>query len=977
MKEAVHCQSFLLPSATRKSKHKNHSFRMTDSAILSSVKVSSAVDNQLIRRLSAGPLEVFQKQKEFHYNEYIEFQEGNSMTDNKPSGRPTGRPGTGKTGSAGVHKRGEGLGTGKVGNVDYDERKASAATSSNQAPSGDRNMSNNPLTGIGGLGGYTGSSGSHYSGGQSGYHGNTHYTHSSEQSPLNGIGGLGSGNTGMPGGAPKKRSGGLLRIIFMILLVLFVMNMLGMCGGGSSGNNGGSNSGLAVTSTPAPTTAPSSASNPSASVNGTWNAPTTTYVDANASAVSTTVAQGAREKFTKLKGDGKDTVTMLVYMCGTDLETNYGMATTDLNEMLYAQNSDKLNIVVETGGTKRWKNSVISSSTNQRWLIKNRNISALDKNVGKKAMTDPTTLTDFIKWGAKNYPADRYILVLWDHGGGSLAGYAHDELYPNGTMTVDEISSALKNGGIKFDIIGFDACLMANMETAIAVEPYADYLLASDETEPGTGWYYTNWVSSLAKNTSTPSTELGKQIIDDFINASHQSSSRDKTTLSLIDLAEFSGTIPGIFSEFSKEIVTEIHGDNFQQVANARGTTREFAPTTRIDQIDLIHFCKNLGTASSNALASSIQSCVKYNRCNNITNAYGLSIYFPYYSPRNVSGAVKVYENIGMDSNYTSAVRSFATMAASGQVVNSNNTNTLFDILGGGSSYSGSQTYDPMDILSLLLGGGSSSSGYDSYGYDSGYYSSPYTNSYGSGYSGQGISVYDLLGGSSGADESVYDLFSQLYGRAHVNAGNLILTENSAGQKTLSLSQSEWDAVRDINLNVWVDDGEGYIDLGIDPIYSFDDEGALIVDYDGLWAGINGQVVSYYPLYAEPMSEQEYRYGFYVPIMYNGERADIILEYNNDAPSGEVLGIRKVYEDGITAKGYLEMNDGDTIEFLCDYYDYDGNYQDTYYLGEPLTVSGDLVVDRLELEDVTALFGYRLTDIYNANMWTPMLEYNN
>ena len=147
-------------------------------------------------------------------------------------------------------------------------------------------------------------------------------------------------------------------------------------------------------------------------------------------------------------------------------------------------------------------------------------------------------------------------------------GYAHDEFYPNDTMTVDEISTALKNGGVKFDWIGFDACLMANMETAIAVEPYADYLIASEETEPGTGWYYTNWLSQLAGNTSLPTTSIGKAIIDDFIQASYQSSSRDKTTLSLIDLAEFSGTIPGIFSEFSKEITATIKSDEFTQVAD-------------------------------------------------------------------------------------------------------------------------------------------------------------------------------------------------------------------------------------------------------------------------------------------------------------------------------------------------------------------------------------------------------------------------
>lgn len=904
------------------------------------------------------------------------------MADNKPSGRPTGgrptgRPQSKPTASGKVYKRGDGLGTGKVGNADYRER-TEGQNAKRPESTGDRgSYGSSPLGSIGGLGGNNASYGSH-----------NQSNHQSGMSPLGGIGGLGGG-LGSSGGSqnpyggsplgtgrPKRSGGGLLRIILIIAIVLFVMNMLGMCGTSSSSSQGGS--GITVT-TPVPTAAPTANTNANAGTQsssasiGHWNPPTTTYEDTNLSNVSTEVSGGAREKFTKLLGNGNDQVTVLIYMCGTDLETNYGMATSDLNEMLYATHSDKVNIVVETGGTRRWKNSVMANTTNQRWLIADRSVVALDKNVGKKAMTDPATLTDFIKWGTANYPANRYFLILWDHGGGSLSGYAHDELYPNGTMTVDEISRALKDSGVKFDAVGFDACLMANMETAIAVEPYADYLIASEETEPGTGWYYTNWVTNLSKNSSMPTTEIGKQIIDDFITASYQASSRDKTSLSLLDLAEFSGTVPSIFSEFAKEMTANIKGDNFRQVAAARSNTKEFATSTKIDQIDLIHFCKNLGTTSASKLASSIQSCVKYNRCNNMNNAYGLSIYFPYYSPRNVNGAIQVYQNLGMDSDYTDAVRSFATLNASGQVANGYSSNSLFDILGGGSSYSqDSYSYDPTDILNLLLGGATSGGSSSSYGnsYSSG--------SYGSGYSGSGLSLYDLLGGQQAVDTDSLDLYSMLVGRNHLDPGNLVLTENSAGQKVLSLSQDDWDMIQNINLNVWVDDGKGYIDLGLDSVYSFDDEGSLIVDgYEGTWIGINEQVVSYYQTGGEYVSDDEWTYSGYIPVMYNGERANIEIEFTAENPDGEVLGVRRIYDDGMAAKGYIEMMDGDTIDFLCDYYGYNGEYKDTYYLGEQLTVLGDLEVTGMELEDVKARYGYRLTDYYNANSWTPMLEYEN
>ena len=86
-----------------------------------------------------------------------------------------------------------------------------------------------------------------------------------------------------------------------------------------------------------------------------------------------------------------------------------------------------------------------------------------------------------------------------------------------------------KNGGVKFDIIGFDACLMATLETALVAEQYGDYLIASEAVEPGTGWYYTNWLSALSENPAIDSLDLGKQIIDDYVKMSGNS----QTTLSI------------------------------------------------------------------------------------------------------------------------------------------------------------------------------------------------------------------------------------------------------------------------------------------------------------------------------------------------------------------------------------------------------------------------------------------------------------
>ena len=80
------------------------------------------------------------------------------------------------------------------------------------------------------------------------------------------------------------------------------------------------------------------------SVSSGWDNP------ANTGRLDTSVAKGAREKYTKLLGNGRDTATIMVYMCGTDLESRNGMGTADLKEMLAAGVGDGLNLLVYTGG---------------------------------------------------------------------------------------------------------------------------------------------------------------------------------------------------------------------------------------------------------------------------------------------------------------------------------------------------------------------------------------------------------------------------------------------------------------------------------------------------------------------------------------------------------------------------------------------------------------------------------------------------
>ena len=212
-------------------------------------------------------------------------------------------------------------------------------------------------------------------------------------------------------------------------------------------------------------------------VSSGWNS------GANTGSLDTAVAEGARDKYTKIMGKGEDKATVMVYLCGTDLESRSKMATSDLQEMIDAPISEDINVIVYSGGCNQWQNRAMSSRTNQIWQIKDEGIVCLEEDLGSYPLTDPDTLSFFIRWCAKNFPANRNSLIFWDHGGGSVSGYGYDEKFPTaGGMSLGEIDKALTEGSVKFDFVGFDACLMATAENALMLAKHADFMIASEET---------------------------------------------------------------------------------------------------------------------------------------------------------------------------------------------------------------------------------------------------------------------------------------------------------------------------------------------------------------------------------------------------------------------------------------------------------------------------------------------------------------
>ncbi len=746
-----------------------------------------------------------------------------------------------------------------------------------------------------------------------------------------------------------SRGGGKFGLVAVLVIIMLVARKFGF--GGGSGNSGSiipgaSSSDSTMTTIMNLLTGPANYTTSSSDYSS--------YVGSVPSNVGldTTVAQGARAKRTNIIGNGSDNITIMMYVCGTDLESKSGMASSDLNEICAATLSNNINVIVYTGGCSSWKNTTnanISSRVNQIYKVSNGKLELLESDMGNKSMTDPATLTEFIKYCTKNYPANRQELILWDHGSGSISGFGYDEKFRNsGSMTLSGIDKALNNAGTTFDFIGFDACLMATVENGLMLSKYADYMIASEETEPGVGWYYTNWLTRLSSDTSMETIEIGKMIVDDFVDVCDRRCNGQKTTLSVVDLAELEYTVPGELKAFAVSTNNLIKNDDYKQVSDARNNTKEFAQSSKLDQIDLVDFAKNMNTKEGDALAKALLGAVKYNRSAScVKDANGLSIYFPYQKANKVDQVVRTYDAIGMDSEYSRCIKEFASLETCGQASTGGTTSAMPSILG--SDYSSNMSSSVLgSLLESFLGGDSFRIG----GYDS--------------------SEFEFLGDSTITADQAGNYISSHY----IDTADLCWINNSEGRKVLAFTESDWSYVENIDLNVFYDDGTGYVDLGMDNVLNYDANGNLYGEYDGSWLSVNGQVVAYY--HTETIENgSDYIMTGYIPAYLNDDRVELQVEFSTEYPYGIIRGARYVYSSDVEtiAKDLMGLKKEDRLEFICDHYTYEGVYDGSYKLGDVITLGDTIELGNISLKDPSkAQATYCVTDIYQQKYWTDVIE---
>jgi hypothetical protein len=372
---------------------------------------------------------------------------------------------------------------------------------------------------------------------------------------------------------------------------------------------------------------------------------------------------------------GSDTEwAIYLYLCGSDLESEGGAATNDLAELYEVKLPENVKIVIQTGGASLWQNEWISAEHIERYVYDSNGYQLIEQ-LPQASMGSKETLSDFLAFAKEKYPAKKTGFIFWNHGGGSVEGAAFDEIYDGDSLTLDEMYSAfgtnyeLSEEKPPFDLIGFDTCLMATVDAAHTFSDIGKYLVASQETEPANGWFYTGWADALGKNPEMDGLELGKIICDTYIEGCQLVGTADNTTLSVVNLAKVPELIAA-YDDFGKEALANACVDptffsRFGRIAvtteNYGGNTKEQGFTNMADLGHLLRKSAQMLPETSNTVLSSLDSCVEYK----VNGAYrqestGLSFYYSYngdvedfnkYSKVGVGEAFKYFYAYGLTGN--------------------------------------------------------------------------------------------------------------------------------------------------------------------------------------------------------------------------------------------------------------------------------------------------------------------------------------
>ena len=628
-----------------------------------------------------------------------------------------------------------------------------------------------------------------------------------------------------------------------------------------------------------------------------------------------------------------ETTTLLAYMCGASIQLD---ACLDIYEMGMAEVGDDVNIVILAGGADEWEFEEFTGGTRNLITLRDGDFESVT-DWGWKSMGSEESLREFLEYGLTEYPADRTVVVLWDHGAGSEAGICFDSTTEDEDgLSLVEINDVLYDvdetlGGFHIDVFGCDACMMATYEMAAMLSYYdIDYFVASEELEPNSGWAYTGWLEALHRDPGMSNEALCERIIDDYMAAALEEDPDDFLTLSATDL----GAIPPLqetLEGFAAALLGELEDGNVADVRRGRSGLYTFGSFVdgswdMVDMGAMLDAYAAFDPENAAQARKQLAEAVIVNRqTDNLDPCSGLSVLIP----QDTKNEFEEYSD-GLDlsfymPNWIGFVKAYAGALQSG---------------GYTFSAAAPQQVSDADGLSQIL--------------------SLVTGSCPSGY------CWD-------EDTEVYTPAEPGGATIEVGEGDYAFTARLEAEDMLYLDYVEGMLAMDLS----DDEMTAYLDLGLMRNNLVDWEtGDVYSLFDGTWPVFGGQPVAVY----DQVSNERGRRSL-IPVKLNGEYTYLVVEFPANGGEGRVLGANAGFDEGgLPIRETTRLSEGDSIVPLYTLYVDTGgeDFEETEFEGDEIIWEDGMTVayeDISEDDPLTMMFCFVLNDVFGDYTMTDLIAF--
>ncbi len=359
---------------------------------------------------------------------------------------------------------------------------------------------------------------------------------------------------------------------------------------------------------------------------------------------------------------------LMIYMVGSDLETEAGVASRDIAEIIESGfDEENMRVLLCAGGTDYWWTEGISSEHVGVYEVTGQGPEQV-YTLNGSSMAQAATLTEFLDYGYEAYPAEHYSLVMWNHGGGAVLGFGADEKHDYDSLSLAELDKAFRDSrfsaeGKRFDWMGFDACLMSMLEVANIMAPYARYMVASEEMEAGDGWNYA-CLKPISKMDNYDAQTAASEIISAY--SSYYESNYKYTpdyTMACLDLGCAQKAVDGL-GELIEVAALELQQNGYSKIAKMRDGAKSFGKISAdgfydtVDVYDLSEKMKKQYPKESEGLQTALDEMV-VNLATNVHGAHGVALYFPYENKGYATEWMTAYQTTGFSEPYQDFLKSF------------------------------------------------------------------------------------------------------------------------------------------------------------------------------------------------------------------------------------------------------------------------------------------------------------------------------